>query len=455
MKGIYDYFKEQGYNPTDPEFYRLLDVWESYYKGDVCNFHSYNQYNGIKMIKRRRKSLHMAKKICEDKADLIFNEKVMINLADKETKSFIDNVLEENDFYSIANRLVEKSNALGTGAFVEIFDGNNIIIDTVGAKNIVPLNTDGDKIIECAFVSEKFFKGEKHIYINMHLLENREYVIKNTVLKYDKGRLNEVPIPAEAGILPYFKTGSPKPFFQIIRPNTVNNTGFATPMGISAFSGCMDILQGIDIIYDSFINEFELGKKRIFIDSSLAQVSIGENGASLSPVFDTSDVCFYGLSGLREKGEFIKEVNMDIRAAEHIDAINMNLALLSSKSGLGRRFYAFDKSGLKTATEVISENSDLYRKIKKDEIPVSKALKDLVKIVIFIGNTFFMGQFTHKGLSVYFDDAVIEDSSSLKNAALLERNSGIISDEQYFKETRNMDYECAKAFAEKMKGGTK
>ena len=41
-----------------------------------------------------------------------------------------------------------------------------------------------------------------------------------------------------------------------------------------------------------------------------------------------------------------------------LDAINYELGLLSSGVGLGTEFYKFDGKGVKTATEVISENSD-------------------------------------------------------------------------------------------------
>ncbi len=47
--------------------------------------------------------------------------------------------------------------------------------------------------------------------------------------------------------------------------------------------------------------------------------------------------------------------------------------------------YKFDSSGVKTATEIISENSDMYRMIKKHEIILEDALKELIRIIIRLG----------------------------------------------------------------------
>lgn len=451
MRDIFEFFEKQGFRTLNKSFYKTMDLWEAYYMGDVDDFHSYGQYNGIRMVNRRRRSLNMAKKICEDKADLMLNEKVEWALPHKESMDFLESVMDKNNFPVLSNQLLEKANALGTCAFVEIFNSGEIIIDYVNGKNIYPLSWEGDTVTQCAFGSLKHINGEKYIYINMHLLENKAYIIKNYLLKYEKGRLVEEDVEDILGISAIIYTKSPTPFFQIIRPNTANHILSPSPMGISAFSGALDILQGIDTIYDSFINEFDLGKKRIFIDSSLAQVSMGEDGTRLTPVFDTNDICFYGLSGLRESGDLIKEVNMDLRIDEHIAALNANLSLLSAKCGLGRHFYSFEKTGLKTATEVISENSDLYRKVKKDEIILRKALTDLAKAIIYMGAYFLNKNISWEGISVYFDDAIIEDSRKIKENALTERNAGLISDARYFEETRNMDKETAQAFAREMK----
>ena len=58
-----DFFTQQGYDiqvKTDYETY--IDLWKSWYKGDVKGFHNYWIYNrpGSK-VKRKRRTLQMAK----------------------------------------------------------------------------------------------------------------------------------------------------------------------------------------------------------------------------------------------------------------------------------------------------------------------------------------------------------------------------------------------------------
>ena len=161
MKDIFEFFEKQGFSTADRSFYKAMELWEAYYTGDVDNFHSYGQYNGLKMVNRRRRSLNMAKKICEDKADLMLNEKVEWSLPHEESMDFLKDVLDKNNFQTLSNQLLERANALGTCAFVEIFNSGEIVIDYVNGKNIYPLSWEGDHITQCAFASLKHMNGEK------------------------------------------------------------------------------------------------------------------------------------------------------------------------------------------------------------------------------------------------------------------------------------------------------
>ena len=82
--------------------------------------------------------------------------------------------------------------------------------------------------------------------------------------------------------------------------------------------------------------------------------------------------------------------------------------------GTGR--YQFNSSGVKTATEVISDKSDLYQNLKKNEIPVRAAIVGMVKAVAFLLGA---GEVE---VSINFDDSIIEDSNATidKNIKLVQ-----------------------------------
>ena len=221
-----------------------------------------------------------------------------------------------------------------------------------------------------------------------HLLENGKYVIKNTVLRCDSGSQEGTELPEkEWKQLKPFKelakearTGSSEAQFVIDRLNITNNADENNPMGVAIFANAIDTLKKLDIEYDSYCNEFELGRKRIFVRPEMLTNADG------TPAFDPDDSVFYALPEDDANGEgLLKEIDMSLRAEQHSKAINDDLNYLSLKCGFGTDRYQFGATGAKTATEIISENSDMYRMIKKHEILLEDALRQLIQIIIRLG----------------------------------------------------------------------
>ena len=416
-----DYLKKRGYILPAEEQYQRVRNWLEWYTGKVKSFHSYSQYNGKKHVMRERFSLSLAKKVCEDWANLLINEKMEIRISDEKIQAEINNILSKNKFRERANALTEVAFALGTGAFVEYIENGKVCIDYIRADMIYPLSWENGDITECAFAGEKVIDGKKCIYLTMHLLEDGKYKIENHLFNITNYVPREIELPR--GIVGEYFTNSAVPMFQIIKPNIVNNADLDSPMGISVFANSLDVLKGIDLVYDSYENEFRLGKKRIIIPTGMAQFLDDENG--IRPVFDDNDTEFYAL---KETDHFtdIKEINMDLRSDEHEKALARNLSLLSSKCGLGSDRYSYEKSTLKTATEVISEKSELYQNLKKNEIIIEGAVIGAVKAVMVL-----LGLDSAE-VSVSFDDSIIEDTDAIAKRAMEEFKLGLIDTAQYF-----------------------
>ncbi|UKI36800.1 MAG: hypothetical protein L6V93_00545 [Clostridiales bacterium] len=73
---IFEILRREGYGGGSRDFYTKIDEWKDWHKGKVGSFHTYMQYNGVKRLSRERASLCMAKKVCEEWANLLMNEKV-------------------------------------------------------------------------------------------------------------------------------------------------------------------------------------------------------------------------------------------------------------------------------------------------------------------------------------------------------------------------------------------
>lgn len=401
-----------GYSIPPSENYKQIELWKSWYKGYNKRFHDYLIYNGREKIKRTRRSLRMAKKVCEDHANLILNEKVQITVDNAKAQEYINNVLQANNFRVQANKLVERAFALGSGAFVEHADGKGgVMIDYNRADMIYPLSCDGDTVTECAFGSILKSGSKETIYLNIHELDDRgNYVIKNVLIPVDVEAPN-ITLD-ENGLLPSgmaanVETNSPTPRFQLIGPNTANNIDLDSPLGISVFANAIDLLKSIDLVYDSYDNEFRLGKKRILINGALTKVVVDSSTGDQVQIFDANDTEFYGLPEFDNDKNPIHEINMELRADAHELALQRFLNLLSDKCGLGNDRYIFQQGTAKTATEVISEKSDLYQNLKKNELVIESALIGLCKAVAEIGN--FTSDFE---TTVNFDDSIIEDNAA-------------------------------------------
>lgn len=417
MRAITQYLKGRGFGVVDDNFYTYIEQWERWYRGKVPAFHMYWQYNGKERIRRTRRTLGMAKKIPEDWANLELNEKAEIILGKKSADKRVHKVLERNNFRVRANQLLEISYAMGTGAFVEYLDGGDVKIDYIRAGMIYPLTWNNGEITECAFASERTIQKARQVYLNIHRLEQGQYVVENHLFERQGSSLREIGLPE--GVQPQVHTGSDLPLFQIVKPNICNNIDPDCPMGVSVYANAIDQLEGLDLVYDSYCNEFALGKKRIIVPLTMAQIAMEQDGAK-TPVFDANDTEFYAVPGGGDHGAKIEEINMELRHEAHEAGIKTALNLLASKCGLGNDCYNFEHGGLKTATEVVSEKSELFQNLRKHELLLERALADMARAVAAL-----LGLSTDFEVTVSFDDSIITDAQADKQQFLQEIRDGV------------------------------
>lgn len=136
--------------------------------------------------------------------------------------------------------------------------------------------------------------------------------------------------------------------------------------------------------------------------------------------------------------------------------IQDQLNILSSKCGFGETYYRFDGGSVATATQVISENSTMFRTIKKHEIILEDALVELCRILLRLGNT-AMGAGLNEDveISIDFDDSIIEDKQTDFSRDMQLLQAGIMNDWEFRMRWMNEDEATAKAALPKMQDMTK
>lgn len=462
---VIEKLRELGYSTIDEDFYRKISEWKSWYIGDVKGFHRYKVRNGHNTVRCKRYTLNMGKKIPEDWANLLMNEKVSITLEGQKEQDFVDRVFDENNFLVKSNEMQEAAFALGTVAFIPRVVGmeatetgpipgsaSGIVMDYVTVEHIWPLAWQNGIITECAFDSIVTVNGEQYCYLQIHHKVNDLYDIENRIYHYRNDNVDAElalsDVPGFELVPPVVHTGSTRRQFVIDRPNIANNFD-DSPLGISVYANAIDIMKGVDIAYDSYVNEFVLGKKRIMVKPAATEFLDGE------PIFDSDDLVFYVLPEDVQEGAIITPIDMTLRTAEHNTGIQDQLNLLSSKCGFGENHYRFDQGSVATATQVISENSTMFRTIKKHEIILEQVLIELCRIVLHLGNTAMnAGLNEDVGISIDFDDSIIEDDQTNFSRDMQMLSAGILNDWEFRMRWMNEDEATAKAALPKMEDMT-
>ena len=436
---------KQGVNTINGDMYDFIAEWWQWYRGNVDKFHNYRvQLANGKREKRERLTMNMAKKVCEDMAKLIWTEKTKIELGNAEDTRRLWEILDskKNNFSVNFPEFIERAMALGTGMLVEYTSNGETLIDYVDADLIIPFDYNNSYVSGVVTVSRSVDKGgDKPLWyslLTIHRFDGSVYSKEHQLyMSLTQGSLGKrIDLASKYPDLPEMvEYATETPHFQLFRPNIANNLDKTSPMGISIFANRLDNLKALDLKYDSFTNEFIMGKKRILVDRTAVKGAVDPETGHIAQYFDSSDSTYMAINGMENQP--IKEIDFNLRSEAHIQSINSELNYLSAGVGLGQNYYQFDGSGAKTATEVISENSDTFRSKVSHEIILRDTIYDLVKAICQLEGI------NDDDISILFDDSVIEDKNASSRQALIEFNAGLIDKVEYFIIAHNMEKEQA------------
>lgn len=439
-------------NVTVGTIYDLMAIWKSWYRGSVNDFHYYTERINGQDVECERLTMNMPKKLCEDIAKLLWTEKTRIELSNKNATKRLWEVLDskENSFTTNLPIFIERTMlALGNGATVEYKNENDhTIIDYIDGDVVLTYKYTNSYIYGMLTVSrfEEGTNNKKTYYTHLtyHEFTGSLYIKYNELYKSNTDSSlgkeiefkNMFPNIKDTEVIP-----TANPHFQIWKPNLANNFDTGSPMGISIFANSIDRFKSIDVKYDSFYNEFILGKKRILVDQSAMKGGMetdSEGNPRFVQYFDKNDKVYQALNIDNDKmKEPVKEIDFKLRYQEHIDSINADLNWLTENVGLGSNYYKFDGAGTKTATEVISENSQAFRTKVHYQTIVNDCVYDLVKAVCELEGI------KTNSITIVPDDSIIEDKNAEMTRAQIEVTQGLRSKKSYLMDIKGMSEEEA------------
>ena len=459
--------------PAFREYYTLfIFTWMAVYKGFYRAWHEVPM-STIKEPKGKTRTLatmNAGKMACAQMARYVWNERCEIKASMKGAKQndadpldeFLQEVLCENRFGTAFGDLLEKSFALGGGAlkeWVEIpknekgedIGEGKIRIGYTMASQFVPTAWNNSRVTSGIFINREARDGYYYTVVEWHRWDGNTYRVTNELYR---NRIKDTEEPQNIlgwwypldKMYPLLSPDTTidnvqNAYFQYIRPFGANYADDNSPLGMSIFAPAMNTLHGIDIMFDSLQREFVLGKKRIIAPARAMKNSAGINGQNPQRYFDADDEVWQALATDNPEDLKIYDNSVDLRVDPHITGINGDLAILCAQIGFDPGTLSFDASrGLKTATEVISENSKTFGTVKAHENIVRDSLKQMVDAIFDLAVHYGL---TWKGekietlikngydVTVTFDDSIIEDKNAEINQGIALIGAGVLSKKKF------------------------
>ena len=457
--------------PAFREYYNLfIFVWQAVYKGFYKNWHEVDvkTIRDPKGKKRIMSTMNAGKMACAQMARYVWNERCSITASMKSAPTedllneFLQEVLKENRFWTAFGDDLEKAFALGGGALREWVEvpkdenGNDtgegkIRIGYTMASQFVPTAWDNSKVRAGIFISREAKDGYYYTVVEWHRLDGGVYRVTNDLYRMP---IKEAAEPQNIlgwwyplnEIYPLLSPDTTiydveNAFFQYIRPFGANFADDNSPLGMSIYAPAMSTLHGLDVMFDSLQREFVLGKKRIIAPARAMKMSAGVNGSQMQRYFDADDEVWEALATDSVEDLKVYDNSVDLRVEPHITGINGDLSILCAQIGFDPGTLSFDATkGLKTATEVISENSKTFSTVQAHENIVRDALEQMVHAIFELAVHYglsYKGQSIENlvaggyDVAVTFDDSIIQDKDAEINRGAMLVGAGLMSKKKF------------------------
>ena len=408
----------------------------------------YKDSNGTKQ-KRDFNHLPVGRTAAKKIASLVFNEQAEIKLDDKDADKF--------------ERYLESCLALGGLAMRPYVDNGKVRVSFVQAPVFLPLQSNTQDVSSAAIVTKTTkSEGQKQKYytlIELHEWKDGErYTITNELYKSDNQDKVGDRVPLSTLYEDLEETvnvnGLSRPLFTYLKTPGMNNKDINSPLGLSIFDNAKTTIDFLNETYDQFMWEVKMGQRRVAVPTQMIkteynQVTVKrefEAGQNIYEQFDSGDM---------DKGVGITDLTTSIRSDDYIKAINEGLALFEMQIGVSAGMFSFDGKSLKTATEVVSENSDTYQMRNSIVSLVEQSLKELIISMLELGKAYGL----YKGsipdmekISINLDDGVFTDRNAELDYWVKVVNAGFATDVMAIEKVLNVTPEKAKKIKAEISG---
>lgn len=380
-------------------------------------------------------TLHPARRVCREWASLMFDDGTTISAEQPKANEWLERWANSNRLLVVGKRCTERAFALGTGAIALWF---NIPDDAAkpasirprryDARMMVPLDWDDDEVTACAFVSRTHVGGQSLIQAQAHIpnAETGTYHVLTSL--WDKSGKQ---VSAD-GVIADFDSMQPLPTFAIFRPAIDNCIADSSPFGMSVFDDAIDACKAVDEAFDTCVRELLVSKPKIFMSDDLLDI-VDDNGKKIVVPLAPEETVIRTISG-SSGDDLLKTFQPNVRSDSLARMLNEAKAQLGDLTGFGTSYFQSEKSGgLKTATEVSSDNSALMRNLANHEAEIGSALERTITAALSCARSLGIADIEEDPGYVFvsWDDSIIEDTPAEKAQMQAEIAAGIASAWEY------------------------
>lgn len=449
------YLRALGYRPSTPMDRHVSEWWQWY-----TSRGKFYEPADCKVGAERHMSVHPARKVCDEWASLTVDEHVAVSSPDGALNGWLAERM--GDVLAGSADLVSRAFALGTGAWVLDFSGladegydshpaATARVRSYDAGFIMPLVSDGQESVSCAFARRVEVGGREYDQLQVHEPVGGIYHIRTWL--FAPGRYGE-PVRAE-GVVPDLCTNSYLRTYALVRPNVANTYEDDCPLGVSVFDDGIDALKAVDEAFDLLYWSLRLGKPRVFADEQ-AMVYDDRTGAVMSESVLDERLLHLMRGGV---GQYLPLTvyTPDLRVEDCVRAINAALSILSFECGFGAGYFSFDRhQGLKTATEVVADNSQLMRHLRKHEALLGESLSGIARgayaAELGLRGGAVVPAADVPGVEVVWDDSAVEDTKAARDLMKDDIARGLCPAWMYPMRYYGMSEEDARAFVDGVPG---
>lgn len=445
------FLKRKGYAPRN-SMDAHIRAWWSWYQ-TTNGFYAADRHDtGRGADPGGRLSIRPARAVCDEWASLVMDEKTAISSPQTDVNSWLAEradafVSEQADNLALAFALGSGCWAVGIEGVGEDGRGADAeaTIDFYDAGKVCPLLTDGTEAVSVALVSRCLVGGVTYDRVQVHepvAETGGTYHIRTWL--FDPAREGAEVVSDE--VIGDLDTRSALPTFAIVRPAISNTYEELCPLGVSVFDDAVDTIKLVDATFDMMYWRCRLGLPRIICEESGIRVDPTTGRRDLGSTIDQK--LFKAVPGKVGQSSPLTMYDPGIRADESETAMNDALSMLSIKCGFGPNYFSFTRQGgLKTAREVVSDNSVLYRNLRKHEGKVGEALRRLFAGAYSAEVGVRLGA-APEGveIDVTWDDSVVEDADAERETMKDDVARGLCPRWVYVAKYYGMSDEEARAF---------